>query len=174
MRSDGVIIPKKIVYYPPPRAAPAKVSTNLFWNASSGTVKLSEGRCRMCQRPRSVRPLTRHHLVPLRWFLTPEGRRYRLVRNSNANIIPLCRACHDLIEKRDPIARRMLRRLMTQQEVAFAVKLCGIGWLEREYPLEKDHDDDYNNESNDSEQESSLGGDGGSVATVGTSRVPGK
>lgn len=115
---------------------PGKLSTDLFWNATSGQLKKSEGRCRMCQRPRRVRPLTRHHLVPLRWFMG-DGYRYRTIRNSNANIVPLCRPCHDLIEDYDPIARKMLRRLLTQQEVAFAVRLRGIAWLNWEYPLDQ-------------------------------------
>lgn len=114
---------------------PGKTTTDLFWNASSGVVKFNEGQCRMCERKRQVRPLTRHHLVPMRWFLGP-GARFRMVRNANANIIPLCRLCHDQIEERDPIARRMLRKLLTQQEVAFAVRLRGIEWLNREYPFD--------------------------------------
>lgn len=116
---------------------PGKVSTDLFWNSGSGIAKLhAEGRCRMCQRENRVRQLTRHHLVPVRWFMSVEGRRYREVRNANANIIPLCRWCHDLIEHGDKIARRMLRRLLTQQEVAFAVRIRGIEWLNREYPID--------------------------------------
>lgn len=114
---------------------PARYPDDLFWNSTSGAVKLNEGQCRMCQRSKRVRPLTRHHLVPLRWFLG-DGERYRTVRNANANIVPLCRPCHDQIEEHDPIARRMLRRLLTQQEVAFAIRVKGVEWLHREYPQE--------------------------------------
>ena len=114
---------------------PGKRSTDLFYNATSGWNKLTvEQHCRMCGRHRSVRPLTRHHLVPLRHFESAPGRRYRMVRNANANIAPLCRICHDLVESRDMIARRMLRRLLTQQEIAFIVRVRGKEWLDRRYP----------------------------------------
>jgi hypothetical protein len=116
---------------------PSKEPSGLFWNSSSGTVKLSEGHCRMCQRPKSVRPLTRHHLVPVRWFFG-EGTPWRAVRNANANIVPLCRACHDLIEDGDLVARGMLGRLLTQQEIAFVIRLRGIQWLSAEYPLREE------------------------------------
>lgn len=125
---------------------PGKQHSDLFWNATSGLVKLREGQCRMCRRPWKVRPPTRHHLVPLRWFLSSGGAAYRQIRNSNANIIPICRPCHDLIEKRDPIARRMLRKLLTQAEVAFAIRLRGRVWLDREYPVDGEDVGPYEHE----------------------------
>jgi hypothetical protein len=95
--------------------------------------KLSaEKHCRACLRPDSVRPLTRHHLVPQAWWLR-RGLTFARYRNVAANIIPLCRPCHDEVES-DQEARRMLRRVLTQQEVALAVALLGIGWLDRIYP----------------------------------------
>lgn len=85
----------------------------------------------MCRRPRDVRPLTRHHLVPESWFRS--HRRLHLVRNVAANQIPLCRPCHDLVEAEEG-ARRELRRLLAPDEIAFALQTAGRAWLERRYP----------------------------------------
>lgn len=94
--------------------------------------------CRLCLRPEHVRPLTRHHIVPLRWFVR-QGIRMRIHRNASANITPLCRDCHDRVESPNRTirveARRYLRRSMTQQEVAFAIAVRGRDWLELQYPL---------------------------------------
>lgn len=91
----------------------------------------AEKHCRACLRPDEVRPLTRHHLVPQSWWLRRGGlARYR---NLAANIIPLCRPCHDAVEH-DLEARRMLRRSLTQQEVALAIALRGQLWLDWCYP----------------------------------------
>lgn len=94
--------------------------------------------CRLCLRPESVRALTRHHVVPLRWFVR-QGVRVRIHRNASANITPLCRQDHDLIESPDRYvrlqARAMLRRSMTQTEIAFAIAVRGRDWFETEYPL---------------------------------------
>lgn len=148
---------------------PGKIHSDLFWNATSGLVKLREGQCRMCQRAWKVRPPTRHHLVPLRWFMRYEGAAFRAIRNANANIIPICRPCHDLIEDRDPFARRMLRRLLTQQEIALAVQLRGVDWLNREYPLDGERVGPYEREQSegycDYYGDSQVGG-GASVAAV--------
>lgn len=86
-----------------------------------------EGRCRMCERPASVRPLTRHHLVPIR-----AGGTWR-----NQNIVPLCRPCHDLIEQPANLARlwrTMLRGRLTEGEVSHIRRVKGDNWLEHEYP----------------------------------------
>lgn len=100
----------------------------------------AEGHCRMCLRPASVRPitrLTRHHIVPESWFLR-QPPHLREIRNAHANIVPLCRPCHDLVDNRDEeeriIARRMLRRTFSQSEIAFAVQVRGIDWLNETYP----------------------------------------
>lgn len=140
MKSDATLIPVRgeIGYIP----KPGRKITDLFHNGSSGRDKTArEGHCRMCQKPRHLcavgdqpATLTRHHLVPLRWFVR-DGARYRAVRNANANIVPLCWPCHKLIEDKDIFARRMLRRVLTQREIAFAVQLRGIQWLDRAYPL---------------------------------------
>jgi len=95
--------------------------------------------CRMCGRPRNVRQITRHHLVPIAWFdKQPEA--IRRLRNATANLVPLCRPCHDLVDHRDPIvraeARRMLRRSLAQAEIAFAIHVRGRSWLSGHYPLD--------------------------------------
>lgn len=96
-----------------------------------------EGRCRMCGRSAKVRQLTQHHVVPLEWW-RDIALEYRSRRNVNANIVPLCRPCHDEVdhwsERRLP-ARSMLRRTMSQQEVAFAIACAGLPWVEENYPL---------------------------------------
>lgn len=96
----------------------------------------AEGHCRMCQRPHAVRPLTRHHLVPQSWFLRQtHDKRWAARRNLAANIIPLCRPCHDAVERYDDLeSRRMLRRLLTQEEIAFAWMVRGPQWFNRWYP----------------------------------------
>lgn len=111
-----------------------------------------EGRCRMCLRPRGPdtavvwiketqqgieyktgsRTLTRHHLIPQEWFrrqLAPT----RAIRSVDANIVPLCRPCHDEVEL-DIEGRRMLRRVLGAEEVAFIVQLASENWFEARYP----------------------------------------
>lgn len=82
--------------------------------------------------------LTRHHLVPESWFLG-QPLKLRQIRNAHSNIIPLCRAHHDLVEAREPVvrleARRLLRSTLTQEEVAFAIQIRGRAWLDSEYPV---------------------------------------
>lgn len=76
----------------------------------------TEGRCRLCLRPGSIRPLTRHRIVPGAF-----GGRY-----VPENCVPLCRLCHDLIDNRDryarATARRMLRAVLWPIEVAYATR----------------------------------------------------
>jgi hypothetical protein len=66
--------------------------------------------------------------VPHSWFL-PQDDKIVTVRNANANIVPLCRPCHDAVEDRDPVvrthARVQLRRVLTQAEIAFAINAMG-------------------------------------------------
>lgn len=97
----------------------------------------AEGHCRMCLRPARVRPLTRHHLVPEAWFLR-QSLKMRLIRNAHANIVPLCRACHDLVDNREESlreeARRHLRRSLSQSEITFAIQVRGQEWLDFHYP----------------------------------------
>lgn len=97
----------------------------------------AEAHCRMCQRPHSVRHLTRHHLVPVSWFLRQPWP-LRLIRNAHANIVPLCREDHDRVDSRDleerEEARRHLRRCLSQAEIAFVIQVKGIRWLNQHYP----------------------------------------
>jgi hypothetical protein len=99
--------------------------------------KIEHGICRMCGRDHRVRPLTRHHLVPHSWFLK-QPLALKLIRNAHANIIPLCRPCHDLVDARAELdrvdARRMLRRSLAQDEIAFAIQVRGRQWLDYHYP----------------------------------------
>ena len=102
--------------------------------------KFQEGICRMCLRPRYVRALTRHHLVPVAWFRKhPHLWAYT---SATANLVPLCRPCHDMVDNRRKAdrrdARRLLRRSLSQQEIAFAIAVVGKEWLDREYPLDMD------------------------------------
>lgn len=100
-------------------------------------MKMENSGCRMCLREHRVRPLTRHHLVPEHWFLR-QPLPLRMIRNAHANIIPLCRPCHDMVDSRDPMehipARRELRRSLSTDELAFAIQVRGRAWLDREYP----------------------------------------
>lgn len=97
----------------------------------------AEGHCRMCLRPASVRPLTRHHIIPESWFLR-QPHHLRVIRNAHANVIPLCRPCHDLVDNRETDerenARRMLRRSFSQSEIAFIIQVRGLDWLNDAYP----------------------------------------
>lgn len=93
----------------------------------------AEGHCRMCQRPAHVRPLTRHHLVYDSWFRR-QPMAMRRYRNAHANIVPLCRPCHDLVHGDDDQGRVLLRRSLTQAEVAFVIAVRDRAWLEVAYP----------------------------------------
>lgn len=94
--------------------------------------KREEGRCRMCLRPASVRPLTRHHVVPVSWFFCHHDRELMVLRNCAPNVVPLCRPCHDEVEK-GGVARRMLRKVMSPDEYAFAHAVAGRRWFDRRY-----------------------------------------
>jgi hypothetical protein len=123
-----------------------RVSESLQHRRESGREKVrAEGHCRMClrssaelsdlwERPDAVRIMTRHHLVP-QHFINPEWKRFR---DCNANIVPLCRGCHDLVEMRGDngrLHRRLLRRVLTQEEIVFILQVRGRKWLEKRYPL---------------------------------------
>lgn len=102
--------------------------------------KMQHAYCRVCGREKYQGPpyITRHHLVPESWFLSqPEC--LKAIRNAHANIIPLCRDCHDEIDLPHPVAkeraRRKLRALLLQDEIVFAIQVRGREWLDREYPV---------------------------------------
>jgi 5-methylcytosine-specific restriction endonuclease McrA len=112
-----------------------RVSDNLRVKRGCGKEKVrEEDHCRFCLRPARIRSLTRHHLVPRSYF---NNFGYKYLRDSDANLIPLCREDHDLIH--DPImggmARTMLRKLLTQGEIAFMIQVRGIDWTNSTYPL---------------------------------------
>ncbi len=117
-------------------------STELSSPKQTATKMSAEAVCRMCLRTARVRPLTRHHLVPESWF-RQQPLALKMIRNAHANIVPLCRSCHDRVdnyateeELRDRVeARRHLRRSLTQQEIAFAIQVRGQDWLDHHYPL---------------------------------------
>lgn len=97
--------------------------------------KMQDALCRMCMRSGFI---TRHHLVPESWFLgQPEA--LRKIRNAHANIIPLCRHCHDTIDIAHPVAKEQargrLRQLLIQEEITFAIQVRGREWLEQAYPI---------------------------------------
>lgn len=98
--------------------------------------------CRLCGSEWTAwRVRTRHHVVPQSWFLGLEADDVRRgIAHAQSNLVPLCRPCHDEVDSRYPVvremARRMLRLVMTQQEVAFVIALRGREWLDLEYPLD--------------------------------------
>lgn len=99
----------------------------------------TEGCCRLCEKTEAERRrdreyraerwrITRHHMIP-----RADGG-----RNDAENIIPLCRSCHDLIDKK-PLAKRIrhradLRARLTDAEVAYLREKRGDVWLARHYP----------------------------------------
>lgn len=103
-------------------------------------VKMQHAHCRLCNHARYEGPpyVTRHHLVPESWFLG-QPKELRNIRNAHANIVPLCRSCHDEIDNRGPVARerarRKLRDLLLQDEIAFAIQVRGREWLDVHYPM---------------------------------------
>lgn len=93
-----------------------------------------EGRCRLCLRPWRIRRPSRHHLVPKRWFAL-HGIVSTILRDCDANVIPLCRVCHDAVESpSDDQARRLLRKVLGSAEVALAIRLRGSRWFDERYP----------------------------------------
>jgi hypothetical protein len=88
----------------------------------------------MCQRTADVRPITRHHLVPQAYFLT-YNEPFRGLRNCDACIVPLCRPCHDAVERhKNHDDRKMLRKVLMQDEIAFCIQVRGKAWFDKRYP----------------------------------------
>lgn len=121
-----------------PKAHVITVSSSLVRRRGRGRRKIAEeAACRMCLRPHRVRPLTRHHLVPERFFRFQPAPTRHLV-HVDPNIVPLCRPCHDLVEEPDKQvrteARRMLRRTLAQEEVTFMIQVRGLPWVDAHYP----------------------------------------
>lgn len=115
-------------------ATRAQISPTLIVQRTKGWAKVhEEGRCRMCLRPSSVRPLTRHHLVPQWWFrIHPK---YGPFRHADANIVPLCWPCHRDVESEEPHACIELRRLLGAAEVAFFIRVATERWFNHRYPV---------------------------------------
>jgi hypothetical protein len=126
--------------------APVRLPSRDLSTPKTTARKMQHSMCRLCRvgesearyrRDPNAARLTRHHLVPESWFLKqPEP--LRRIRNAHANIIPLCRHHHDLVESKHPVirleARRLLRMTLTQQEIAFAIQVRDREWLDSEYP----------------------------------------
>lgn len=96
-----------------------------------------EKQCRICQ---SRHDLTRHHLVPHSWFIKDKPG-LKIIRNTHANIIPLCETCHREVDGvRNPTARlekrAAIREALYTNEVAFILQVRGAQWLEEHYPRE--------------------------------------
>lgn len=124
------LTPLNARYRPGDEIVAFRMPRRRFWTDGSKVER--EGHCRMCRRPSRVRQLTRHHLIPQEWWRR-RGEEIAVLRNAAANIVPLCRACHDDVEH-DLESRRMLRRVLTQTEVAFLIDVIGRAWVENRYP----------------------------------------
>ena len=115
-----------------------RVNPSLAHNSTSGRSKVAyERRCRVCGGEQA---LTRHHLVPQAWFFERKPE-IRVLRNANANIVPLCEPCHRIVDTtRDPVLRLQkratLRSALYPNEVAFILQLRGRDWFEAHYPLD--------------------------------------
>lgn len=84
----------------------------------------SEGQCRLCERPASVRKLTRHRLVPGQF-----GGEY-----VPKNVVPLCWQCHVEVESPDAFSRRLLRPKLWFEETQHAKHIMGEQWFNAMYP----------------------------------------
>lgn len=116
----------------------------LVWRDGGKKKCSDEGRCRLCERWWEQRAPTRHHLVPQSWFV---GRRFvigssrlgskaldrYLVRDVDANIVPLCSPCHTAVEN-DGEARKMLRKRLGAAEATYVIAMRGREWFDLRYP----------------------------------------
>lgn len=120
-----------------PAVKHSRISRSLIDNRMSGRDKvLMERVCRVCG---SWQDMTRHHLVPVSWFFSPQGCHLRMIRNANANIVPLCEWCHRIVDgARDPVLRlkkrAALRERLGANEVAFIIQVRGQEWFDEQYP----------------------------------------
>jgi 5-methylcytosine-specific restriction endonuclease McrA len=80
----------------------------------------TEGRCRLCGYRRS---LARHHLV----------KRSQGGDDVDANLVPLCVACHDGVESSLGF-RALLRRVLRPEEWAYIVAKIGEARARQQYP----------------------------------------
>lgn len=87
----------------------------------------AENQCRLCERRHKdigPRELTRHRLVPGR-----HGGEYIV-----ANVVPLCRCCHDAVEAQNADARVRLRPKLWPMEVAHVIRRMSEEWYDLAYP----------------------------------------
>lgn len=88
--------------------------------------KLKLGPCRVCGS--SVYgwdwPIELHHLV---------GRDLG-GDDLPANLVPLCRGCHCLVEERSKVECQLLRASLTLKEYAYVLDTKGTRFLDRYYP----------------------------------------
>lgn len=137
-RSAGPLPRVKNIYEAPAVKQPVypRVNPTLANNVTSGRQKLAwERQCRIC---RHEHQLTRHHLIPHSWFLR-RRMEIKVLRNANANIVPLCEQCHRVVDSgRDPVSRLQkrssLRGALYPNEIAFILQVMGQAWFDREYP----------------------------------------
>lgn len=114
----------------------SRLNPTLSFNHGSGKLKVQqEKRCRICP---SRDELSRHHLVPHSWFLKRKPD-LRVLRNANANIVPLCASCHRVLDGvHDPVGRLQkraaLRAALHSNEMAFILQVRGRPWLDHHYP----------------------------------------
>lgn len=81
-----------------------------------------QGPCRVCQ---AAPPNELHHLIP----------RSQGGSDTESNIAPLCRGCHQRVEGRDAEACRALVLSLDDSEYAFCVDHGGEGFFERHYGI---------------------------------------
>lgn len=148
-----VVLPIRVLASGPRRYRMISVSQSLLRFRGGGREKVrQEARCRMCERSRGPdtqkewlqgvaggkvfelgsRSLTRHHLTP-QWWFKGQPPPTRAIRSVDANIVPLCRPCHDEVEREEG-GRRMLRRVLGAEEIALILQLAGEDWFEERYP----------------------------------------
>lgn len=80
------------------------------------------GPCRVCLGDVGIQL---HHLVP----------RAQQGADTESNIVPLCRVCHDRVTRRHREACATLRRNLTDAEYAYACERLGEDLFERYYPV---------------------------------------
>lgn len=107
----------------PKRKRPTKANPERI--AEIRAKKCADG-CRLCGSKENVQA---HHLIPRGMGGTIGG------RWTESNICGLCKACHGLVEARDPAALYLLRASLSDAEYSYVVTTMGEGWLERKYPI---------------------------------------
>lgn len=127
----------KGMYEPPVKeAVQPRVSRSLRRSKISGRTKVKQEKaCRVCKGNHS---LTRHHVVPISWFIGKDPDIQKL-RDLSTNIIPLCDECHRVVDGvRDPVGRLQkraaIREALGTNEYAFVIQMAGQAWLNENYP----------------------------------------